>query len=83
MVFYGKHGPIETDEESYQNGYDTGFTWHDKWIPGGPWICPVGVLLSPNKDWEDYCNQTKRNNAQWMKGFRDGRNDSGNGPILT
>lgn len=78
---------VSTESEAYHNGYDTGLNWNHPWRPGGPWIC--GPALMPwqrredvDPQWIAYCEATRENNKQWLRGFDDGRAAVERNPLL-
>jgi hypothetical protein len=68
---------IPTAADSYRQGYDTGLKWKESYIPGGPHIMGPRnyhtVASYAAADWAAYCDATVENNAEWHRGFKDGR----------
>lgn len=65
---------IPTAEASYAEGYDRGLTWTAPWQPGGPFVVTPGVdTHGRDPDWVAYCEATRENNREWLRGFADGR----------
>ena len=74
-LMFGKYGPLQSAEEAYKDGYETGLTWGNlNWVPGGPWICKQGY--TQDIAWKNFCDQTKLNNSEWLRGWSDGRKAS-------
>lgn len=72
---------IKTAQESYADGYQTGLTWYSRfpthhYVPGGPWEHNGHCS---NEHIKKCADQTKRNNAEWVRGFKNGRGDKGDG----
>lgn len=74
-VMFGPYGPLPSITASYEDGLATGIAWkaHDRYVPGGPWVCPVEPILRRDDDWRAYCAATAANNAAWLSGWHDGR----------
>lgn len=72
-MMFGKYGPIRSSEEAFADGLASGMEWKDcdKYVPGGPWVCPRGHSREP--DWIDYCAQSATNNREWLRGWHEGR----------
>ena len=69
-VMFGKYGPLPSAEEAYEDGFKTGMAWDANYTPGGPWICKESY--SQDIAWRNFCDQTKLNNSEWLRGWRDG-----------
>lgn len=81
---FGIYGPLQSNEQAYACGFDSGLNWPDKWNhwPGGPWVCR-DPFNTNNKDWVAYCAHTKKNNEEWMRGWVDGiKKQNPNHPLL-
>ncbi len=69
-----KYGPIATTDESYQDGLETGRNWRWPHTPGGPFVLTYVGSANNDSNWIAYCNRSKKNNQEWMRGWHDGRN---------
>lgn len=65
---------LPTRNESYQNGFDTGMSWHDTYRPGGPFVFRVHQSLTNDRGWAVYCAASLENNWAWLEGFDTGYN---------
>ena len=57
-------------DKHYQDGYQTGLSWKNNWVPGGPWVCDG---LNPR--YKKMSEETKKENNEWQEGFRKGLED--------
>ena len=65
---------IPTAEASYAEGCERGLAWTAAWQPGGPFVVTPGVdTHGRDPDWIAYCEATRENNREWLRGFADGR----------
>ena len=69
-ITIGKYAPIATEEESYATGFKTGQTWTHKHRPGGPFV--YSAFAVADKDWKTFAEQSKKNNAAWIRGWEAG-----------
>ena len=73
---FGKYGPLDTEEEAFTDGLNTGLKWDADWVPGGPHVIRDRYHLVRDLNWEAYCDATKANNAAWLRGWREGARQS-------
>lgn len=69
---------IRTAEASRKDGYETGLSWKDAYVPSGPWVhrwSNVGggsVVAAHPEEYRAYCDATVENHREWMAGWREG-----------
>ena len=73
-LMFGNYGPLQSAEEAYADGYETGLSWEHKHFPGGPWVCRDHRGSDIN--WSNFCDQTALNNSEWLRGWHNGRKAS-------
>lgn len=56
-----------TTDAAYKAGKAVGAEWKDKYRPGGPHI--IRDEHATDLEWIAFCNQTKMENAAWLRGF--------------
>jgi len=78
---YPADGFVATLEEYYKDGFETGASWKEDYIPGGPWVCSYGFILTHDADWQAYCQHTKDGNAEWLRGFKAGLDSQSSNPL--
>jgi hypothetical protein len=75
-MMFGKYpaGGFEakTLEQSRAEGFETGLTWNQNYVPGGPFVHAPGEFMRDDKDWQAYCHHTVTCHQVWMEGFHDG-----------
>lgn len=59
---------------SFNDGKESGLTWRETYIPGGPWVMSCRLHQDPNPfTWLKCCCQhSKANWDSWMLGFKVG-----------
>lgn len=63
----------ERNSPSYQDGYQTGFTWKEKWTPGGPFhFHPKPYESAKN---QAIAHATVVAHGRWVMGFKEGLAD--------
>ena len=68
---------IPTAKASYEDGWWTGCGWNHKknnYVPGGPSVTTVQPheRQFKNRDWVAFCEATKENHEEWLRGWHDG-----------
>lgn len=61
---------LPTEEKCYADGWHSGVVWKWDHFPGGPFVC--SDRYSPDPEWTAYCDQTRKNNKAYMRGWFDG-----------
>jgi len=60
--------------KGYKDGYSTGLTWEETYIPGGPWYYPPRPHAQQKEI--DNANASVENYKNWMAGFKRGLSEN-------
>lgn len=73
-------------DNAYQDGYDTGLSWKNSWIPGGPYVYSLpkckatckgcNLQVCPNFTCAEAIEESKTSRLihdTWLKGWHAGR----------